>query len=113
MKPLAKVRPFLMFDGRAEEALNFYVSLFPGSEVIEIIRYGKGEAGAEGSVMKAMFSLGGEIVMCIDSVEKHNFTFTPAMSFFVQCESEREIRLFSSELSSRGAELMPLGGYGF
>ena len=70
--PLLKVRPFLMFEGNAEEAMSFYVLLIPGSEVIDIIRYGKDGADAEGSVMKATFSLGGQIVMCIDSVIKHN-----------------------------------------
>jgi predicted 3-demethylubiquinone-9 3-methyltransferase (glyoxalase superfamily) len=63
--------------------------------------------------MKATFSLGGQIVMCIDSVMKHNFTFTLAISFFVTCETEQEIQSLSSKLLAGGAELMPLGDYGF
>jgi predicted 3-demethylubiquinone-9 3-methyltransferase (glyoxalase superfamily) len=73
-----KVHPFLMFQGNAEEAMNFYVSLFPGGEVSEVVRYGPGQAGAEGSIMKAAFALGGERALCSDSVVKHDFTFTPA-----------------------------------
>lgn len=109
-----KVRPFLMFqEGNAEEAMKFYVALFPGAEVIDVVRYGPGEAGAEGSVVKATFSIGGQTVMCIDSPIKHDFTFTPSFSLFVDCESEEEIRRLSSALSGGGAVLMPLGEYGF
>jgi len=77
------------------------------------VRYGPGEAGAEGSVKKAVFSKGGQSVMCTDSLVKHAFTFTPAISFFVLCESEEESRRLSSALSQGGAEFMPLGAYGF
>ena len=108
-----KVRPFLMFEGRAEEALSFYVSLFPGSKVLDVLRYGPGQAGAEASVMKATFLLGGQEVMCTDSVVKHGFTFTPAFSLFVECESEEEVRRLSSALSDGGSTLMSLGEYGF
>jgi predicted 3-demethylubiquinone-9 3-methyltransferase (glyoxalase superfamily) len=109
-----KVQPFLMFQGgKAEEAMNFYVSLLPGSEITDIVHYGPGEAGAEGSVMKASFSLAGQTVMCIDSPVKHAFTFTPAFSFFIQCESDEELRRLSSALLEGGAALMPLDNYGF
>jgi predicted 3-demethylubiquinone-9 3-methyltransferase (glyoxalase superfamily) len=108
-----KVRPFLMFDGKAEEAMNFYVSLIPGSETQEVVHYGPGQAGAEGSVMKGVFSIGGQSIMCTDSAVKHNFTFTPAISFFVTCESEEEIRKLTEALSEHGIEFMPLGDYGF
>jgi len=108
-----KVQPFLMFEGKAEEAMNFYVSLFPGGEVVDIVRYGPGQAGAEGSVMKASFTVGGQTVICIDSPVKHAFTFTPAFSLFVDCESEEDIRRLSSALGEGGVALMPLGSYGF
>lgn len=107
------VKPFLMFEGNAEAAMSFYVSLFPGAEVIDINRYGPGEAGAEGSVMTATFSIAGQTVMCIDSPAKHAFTFTPSFSFFVECSSEEEIRRLLDALSEGGAELMPLADYGF
>lgn len=107
------IRPFLMFAGRAEEALKFYVSLFPGGEVIEIARYSPGGLGAEGSVMKANFRIGDQTLMCIDSPAKHDFTFTPAFSLYVDCETEEEIRRLSSALAEGGAVFMPLGAYWF
>jgi len=109
----AKVRPFLMFEGKAEEAMKFYVSLIPGSEILEITRYGPGGPGPEGSVMKATFSVGGQTVMCIDSPAKHQFTFTPSFSLFVDCDSEVEVDRLSAALSEGGSTLMPLGNYGF
>ena len=107
------VRPFLMFEGRAEEAMNFYVSLIPGSEITSIARYGPGQPGPEGSVMLATFSVAGQTVMCSDSYVKHGFTFTPASSLFVECESEEEVARLAAPLAEGGAELMPLGNYGF
>ncbi len=108
-----RVRPFLMFEGKAEEAMTFYVSLFPDGKIVDIVRYGPGLAAAEGSVKLASFTVGGQTVMCIDSPPKHGFTFTPAFSLFVDCESEEDIRRLSSALGEGGAALMPLGAYGF
>lgn len=105
--------PFLMFQGHAEKAMNFYVENIPGSKVIEMVRYGAGEPGPEGSVKKAMFSVAGQTVICIDSPVKHDFTFTPAFSFFVECESEEQIRRMTLALAEGGAVLMPLDSYGF
>jgi predicted 3-demethylubiquinone-9 3-methyltransferase (glyoxalase superfamily) len=108
-----KVLPFLMFEGKAEEAMNFYVSVIPNGTIIDVVRYGPGQPGPESSVMKASFSIGGQTVMCTDSFVKHGFTFTPASSLFVTCASEEEIGRLSSALSDGGAVLMPLGNYGF
>jgi predicted 3-demethylubiquinone-9 3-methyltransferase (glyoxalase superfamily) len=108
-----QVRPFLMFEGKAEEAIKFYLSLFPAAEVVEMVRYGTGEAGAAGTVMKATFTVGGQTIMCTDSAVKHDFTFTPAFSLFVSCDSEDEIRRLSSSLADGGVVLMPLDNYGF
>ncbi len=102
-----------MFQGQAEEAMNFYVSLFPGSEIGEVVRYGPGQAGAEGSMVKASFTLGGEKILCSDSSVKHDFTFTPATSLFVNCESEDELQRLSTALSEQGKTFMPLNNYGF
>ena len=111
---VSSVKPFLMFQGNdAEAAMNFYVSLFPGAEIIEVVRYGPGEAGAEGSVHRATFSIAGQTVMCIDSPVKHAFSFTPAFSFFIDCSSEEEQRRVFAGLSEGGNVLMPLGDYGF
>jgi predicted 3-demethylubiquinone-9 3-methyltransferase (glyoxalase superfamily) len=111
---LAKsVRPFLMFEGKAEEAMNFYVSLVPRSEIVEIHRYGPQGPGPEGSVFKALFSVGDQAVMCIDSPAKHAFTFTPSFSFFVECDSEDEVRRLAGALGEGGAVMMPIDNYGF
>jgi predicted 3-demethylubiquinone-9 3-methyltransferase (glyoxalase superfamily) len=108
-----KVSTHLMFEGVAEEAMKFYVSLFRGSEIIKVERYGPGEHGAEGTVKIATFTLCGREFMCIDSPIKHEFTFTPSISIFVECESDAEIEDVFSRLSSGGQVLMPLGNYGF
>ena len=108
-----KITTFLMFEGNAEEAMTFYMSLFDDAEIISITRYGADGPGEAGSVQHATFSLGGEQLMCIDSPTKHDFTFTPAMSLFVQCEDEAEIDRLYAALVEQGAELMPLGDYGF
>jgi predicted 3-demethylubiquinone-9 3-methyltransferase (glyoxalase superfamily) len=108
-----KIHPFLMFEGKAEEAMNFYVSLFPDGRVNEVVRYGPNQAGPEGSIVKASFTVGGQTVLCCDSSVKHEFTFTPAISLFVLCESEDEIRRLSASLSENGKTFVPLANYGF
>lgn len=109
-----KITTFLMFqDGNAEEAMNFYISLFDNSKIVNIIRYGANEAGKEGTVMHAVFSLNGQEYMCIDSYVKHEFTFTPAMSLYVTCDSKEEIDKVFEKLSEGGKILMPLDTYPF
>jgi predicted 3-demethylubiquinone-9 3-methyltransferase (glyoxalase superfamily) len=108
-----KIKTFLMFDGRCEEAMNFYVSLFRDAAIKSIRRYGPGEAGAEGSVMQASFAVQGQTFMCVDSPAKHGFTFTPAMSLFVDCADETEIDGLFAKLSEGGQIFMPLDKYPF
>jgi predicted 3-demethylubiquinone-9 3-methyltransferase (glyoxalase superfamily) len=103
----------LMFAADAEAAMNFYVSLFSGSEVQRIERYGPGEQGAEGTVKRADFTLGGHQLLCIDSPVKLSFTFTPSMSIFVDCMDETEQLNAFQKLSEGGEVLMPLDNYGF
>ena len=107
------VTTFLMFDGLAEEAMNFYVSLFKGSEILGVERFGPGEQGKEGSMKKASFRLVGHDLLCFDSPIKHAFTFTPSISLFVDCENEAELDEAFKQLSKGGVVLMPLGNYGF
>lgn len=108
-----KVRPFLMFEGKAEEAMTFYTSVFPDSKILDIRRYGPGEAGAEGSIHKASFQIGDQTIACIDSPVKHAFSFTPSFSLFVDCDSEEELRRYVTALVDGGTTLMPLANYGF
>ena len=108
-----KITTFLMFEGNAEEAMTFYLSLFDDAKVVSITRYGADGPGAEGSVQQATFTLAGQAFMCIDSPAKHGFTFTPSMSLFVQCADEAELDRLYAALAKQGTELMPLGNYGF
>jgi predicted 3-demethylubiquinone-9 3-methyltransferase (glyoxalase superfamily) len=107
------VSPFLMFQGDAERAMNFYVSLFEDGSITSIVRYGPQGPGAEGSVMKASFTIAGQTILCIDSAMQHDFGFTPSFSLFVTCESEDQIAKLAAALAEGGAELMPLNDYGF
>lgn len=103
-----KIAPFLMFFGeqygKAGEAIDFYVSLIENSSVTAMSRYGAGEEGREGTVRHAVFSLGGVEFMAIDSWFEHSFTFTPAISFVVNCETQEEIDRLWYGLSEGGAK---------
>lgn len=100
-------------DGKAEEAMDYYTSLIEDSKITSIVRYGADEAGDEGTVMQATFTLKGQEFMCIDSNVKHEFTFTPAFSIYIICDTEKEIERLYKELSEDGQILMPIGDYGF
>ncbi len=108
-----KITTFLMFEGRAEEAMTFYTSLFDDGEILRIERYGPEGPGPEGSVVQATFSLAGQTFMAIDSWVSHEFTFTPAISLYVHCESVEEIDRLYGALSEDGAVMMELGEYPF
>ncbi len=108
-----KITTFLMFEGDAEEAMRFYTSLFEEAEILAITRYAADEAGPEGSVQHATFSLAGQEFMCIDRTMTHEFSFTPSISLYVRCETEDEIDRLYATLSEQGEALMPLEDYGF
>lgn len=110
---MQKVITFLMFTGRAEEAMNLYTSLFKQSEILSITRYGANEAGAEGTVQHATFTLNGQEFMCIDSSAQHAFAFTPSISLYVRCDTEEEIDTVFANLSQDGQIFMPLDRYPF
>jgi predicted 3-demethylubiquinone-9 3-methyltransferase (glyoxalase superfamily) len=107
------VTPFLLFNGNAEDAIHFYVSLFPGAQIDEIVRYVANEPGAEGSIKRARLTLAKQSIFCTDSTVQQPFSFTPAISLFVQCTAESEIDRLYSALSEGGSTLMALGNYGF
>jgi len=100
------ITPSLMFvgkqHGRAEEALRFYTSVFKNSDVAGILRYGPGETDPEGTVKHAQFRLNGEAFMVMDSALEHPFTFTEAISFVVNCETQEEVDYFWENLSAGG-----------
>ena len=110
---MANATPFLMFEGKAEEALTFYCTTVPGSRIIDVQRYGTEGPGKEGSVSMARASIAGLEIMAIDSHVHHAFTFTPSLSLFVNCTSEAEQERLVDALGEGGGTLMPLDNYGF
>ena len=103
---MQKINPFLMFggaqSGKAEEAMNFYISLFKDSGIIHLERYGAAEEEPVGTVKYASFSLNEQEFMAMDSIREHSFTFTPALSLVVNCESQEEIDHYWDKLSEGG-----------
>ncbi|WP_027166749.1 VOC family protein [Mesorhizobium sp. WSM3224] len=110
---MTKATPFLMFEGKAEEAMILYCETIPDSQVLDITRYGSGEDGPEGTLKLARASIGGAEVRIYNSPVHHAFTFTPSFSFFVDCSSGEELERIVDVLSKDGSFLMPAGNYGF
>ena len=109
-----QIKTFLTFQGNnAEEAMNFYVELFDNSEILEIQRYGKDGPAKEGTIKMATFKLSGKEFICSDSYVKHEWTFTPAVSMFVECKTENELEKLFKKLSEDGKVFMELDNYGF
>ena len=107
------VTPFLMFIGKAEAAIEFYKTVFPDLEVESMEKYGADQAGREGTVKVATFVIAGQRVKCIDSPAVHDFDFTPSFSFFVECETEEQLKKRFAKLSDGGKVMMPVNNYGF
>jgi predicted 3-demethylubiquinone-9 3-methyltransferase (glyoxalase superfamily) len=104
-----EIKPCLLFVGdqfgRAEEAMNFYTSVFKGSQITDINRYEKGQP-AEGKVSHARFNLGGTPFVATESNLEHNFSFNESISFVVDCETQQEIDFYWSKLTEGGSESM-------
>lgn len=97
---MQRITPFLWFDDQAEEAMNFYVSIFKNSKVGRVTRYGEAGPGPKGSVMSATFQLEGQEFMALNGGP--HFSFTPAISFFVNCETQEEVDQLWKKLSAGG-----------
>lgn len=114
---MPSIATFLMFareqHGKAEEAINLYVSLFENSKIVDLQRYGPDEGEPEGTLRHGTFSLSDQAFMAIDSSQEHSFTFTPAISLFVGCSTEEELDKIYAGLSTGGTVLMELGEYPF
>ena len=95
-----KITPFLWFDDKAEEAMNFYVSIFKNSKVLDISRYGKDSAYPEGTAFVVTFQLDGQQVMALNAGPQ--FKFTEAISMYVNCESQPEVDTLWEKLSEGG-----------
>ena len=99
---MGKITPFLWFDDQAEEAANFYTSIFNNSKVGDIIRYGKAGPGQEGTVMMVTFQIEGQEFTALNGGP--HYTFSPAISFFVDCETQDEVDELWEKLSEGGQE---------
>jgi predicted 3-demethylubiquinone-9 3-methyltransferase (glyoxalase superfamily) len=99
---MQKIVTFLWFDNQAEEAANFYTSLFKNSKIGKISRYGEAGPGPKGSVMGITFQLEGQDFFALNGGP--HFKFTPAISLFVNCETQEEVDELWSKLSAGGRE---------
>ena len=99
---MQKITPFLWFDQQAEEAMNFYVSIFPNSRVLGLHRYGEAGPGPAGSVMTASFILDGQEFVALNGGP--TFRFTPAVSFVVNCRTQEEVDRMWALLGAGGRE---------
>lgn len=109
-----QITNFLTFqENNAEEAMNFYINLFDNSKVVDIQRYKENEPGKEGTVKIGRFQLDGIPFMCSDSYIKHDWSFTPAISLYLELDSEERIAKLFEQLSEGGKIMMPLNDYGF
>lgn len=99
---MQKITPFLWFDHQAEEAMNFYVSIFKNSKVLSVNRYGEGAPMPKDTVMTANFELDGQTFTALNGGPI--YTFSPAISFVVHCETQEEVDEYWQKLSAEGKE---------
>jgi predicted 3-demethylubiquinone-9 3-methyltransferase (glyoxalase superfamily) len=99
---MSKVTPFLWFDGQAEEAAAFYVSLVPGSRITSVTRHGAGGPGPKGIAMTVTFELDGRPFIALNGGP--HFKFNEAISFSVNCESQEEVDRYWAALTEGGEE---------
>lgn len=104
MKPIT---PFLWFDTQAEDAANFYVSIFKNSRILNVSRYGEGGPGPKGSVMTVQFELNGQPFIALNGGPQ--FKFTEAVSFSAQCETQEEVDYYWTKLTAGGGQEGPCG----
>ena len=99
---MQKITPFLWFDTQAEEAANYYVSIFANSRILMVARYGEAGPGPKGTVMTVSFEINGQQFTAINGGPQ--FTFSEAISFVVSCETQAEIDALWGKLSAGGKE---------
>ena len=97
---MQKITPFLWFDNNAEEAMNFYVSVFKNAKITSLTRFGDAGPGPKGTVMTGIFQIEGQEFYALNGGP--NYSFTPAISLFVNCESQQEIDELWEKLSEGG-----------
>lgn len=108
---MQKITPFLWFDEQAEEAVGFYTSIFKNSRIGDVARFGDDVPGPKGKVMTINFQLAGQNFIALNGGPE--FSFTPAVSFYVSCETEEEVAVLWQRLLEGGTALMELAEYPF
>jgi predicted 3-demethylubiquinone-9 3-methyltransferase (glyoxalase superfamily) len=103
---MQKITPFLWFDGKAEEAANHYVSIFKNSRIVSVHHYGEAGPGPKGTVMMVAFEIEGHAFTALNGGPQ--FNFTPAISFFVNCETQQEVDELWEKLPE-GGKLLQCG----
>src|SRR5207245_8850666 len=103
---MQKITPFLWFDNNAEEAVKFYTSVFKNSKILKVARYGDAGPGPKGSVMTVSFQIEGQQFIALNGGPQ--FKFTEAVSFVVNCETQKEVDEIWEKLSA-GGEKGPWG----
>ena len=104
---MQKITTFLTYDGRAEDAVAFYTSIFPDSRIVSERRYGSAGPGPEGSLMTATFELAGQTFMALNGGS--SFGFAQGISLFVDCEDQAEVDRLWDALTADGGEPGPCG----
>ncbi len=99
---MQRITPFLWFDNNAEEAMNYYVSIFPNSKVIRVSHYSEAGPGPAGSVMTTEFELDGQQFVGLNGGPQDKFNW--AVSFVVNCETQDEVDYYWEKLSAGGGE---------
>ena len=99
---MQKITPFLWFDNNAEDAVKFYVSIFKNSKIGKITRYGEAGPGPKGTVMIVTFEINGQEFIALNGGKQ--FKFTEAISFVVNCKTQKEVDGFWKKLSQGGSE---------
>jgi predicted 3-demethylubiquinone-9 3-methyltransferase (glyoxalase superfamily) len=119
-----KLTPFLAFQGNAEEAMEFYTSLFDDAEIVQVIRAREEDPGwTEGTLQHAIFSLAGQQVMFINTPPPgnhlhkvaawHEFAFNPSFTIYLRCDSNEEFDRLYEAFSEKGDIHLPAASYGF
>ncbi len=101
--PVQKITPFLWFEHQAEQAANFYVSIFPNSKIVKVVRHGEAGPGPAGSAMTVAFELEGQTFTALNGGP--HFKFTEAISFVVRCQTQEEVDYYWEKLTAGGAEV--------
>lgn len=110
---MKEITPFLMFQGNAKQAIEFYLKTVPNTELVTMELYEVNEQGTEGTVKSALLLIDGNRFFINDSPVEHKFDFTPSFSFFITADSVFEQQDLFNKLKRNGAILMPLDNYGF